>query len=168
MSRMYGIYIGIKKTLLWTIYTIPTVGRSDVSLQRPTLTNTTIADHGRCRRKWSPSAPHEALHSMPKHWMDGRQPPKQADIIFGAVEGVYGPQNTPMLWQCIITRTKERFEGRTHPQSPPKNTSTSSGGCRPSIQSIGAESKASCEALGGHFCWQRPWLWQCDASCVLC
>jgi hypothetical protein len=23
------------------------------------------------------------------------------DIIFGAVEGVHGPQNTPMLWQCI-------------------------------------------------------------------
>jgi hypothetical protein len=25
-----------------------------------------------------------------------------------------------MLWQCIIARTKERFEGHTHPQSPPK------------------------------------------------
>jgi hypothetical protein len=38
------------------------------------------------------------------------------DILFGAVEGVYGPQNTPMLWRFIIARTKERFEGHKHPQ----------------------------------------------------
>jgi hypothetical protein len=30
------------------------------------------------------------------------------------------PQNTPMLWQCIIAGTKERFKGHTHPQPPPK------------------------------------------------
>jgi hypothetical protein len=35
--------------------------------------------------------------------MHGREPPEQADIPFGAVEGVYGPQNTPMLWRFIIT-----------------------------------------------------------------
>jgi hypothetical protein len=52
--------------------------------------------------------------------MDGQQPPEQADIIFETVEGVYGPQNPPMLWRCIIARTKERFEGHTHPQPPPK------------------------------------------------
>jgi hypothetical protein len=55
----------------------------------------------------------------------------QGDIIFGAVEGVYGPQNTPMLWQFIIAGTKEHFEGQKHPQPPPKNTSTSLGGCHP-------------------------------------
>jgi hypothetical protein len=38
--------------------------------------------------------------------MDVRRPPQQPDIIFGAVEGVYGPQTTPMLWQCIIAGTK--------------------------------------------------------------
>jgi hypothetical protein len=43
--------------------------------------------------------------------MDGRQLPKQGDIILGAVEGVYSRENTPMLWQCIIARTKEHFEG---------------------------------------------------------
>ncbi len=32
------------------------------------------------------------------------------DIIFGSVEGVYSPQNTPMLWQFIIAGTNERFE----------------------------------------------------------
>ncbi len=41
---------------------------------------------------------------------------------FGVVEGVYGPQNTPMIWQFIIARTKERFEGHTHPQPPKKFT----------------------------------------------
>jgi hypothetical protein len=41
-------------------------------------------------------------------------------INFVAVEGVYGPQNTPMLWCCIITGTKEPFEGHTHPQPPKK------------------------------------------------
>jgi hypothetical protein len=52
--------------------------------------------------------------------MDGWQLSKQVDIIFGAVEGEHGPQNTPMLWQCIIVGTKESFEGHTHPQPPPK------------------------------------------------
>jgi hypothetical protein len=52
--------------------------------------------------------------------MDGQQPLEQADIIFGAVEGVYGPQNTLMLWRFIIAGTKERFEGHTHPQPPQK------------------------------------------------
>jgi hypothetical protein len=40
-------------------------------------------------------------------------------IIFGPVEGVYGPQNTPMLWQCIFAGTKEHFEFNRHPQPPP-------------------------------------------------
>ncbi len=52
--------------------------------------------------------------------MDERHPPEQANTIFGAVEGEYGPHNTPMLWQCIISGTKKHFEGHTHPQSPPK------------------------------------------------
>jgi hypothetical protein len=57
---------------------------------------------------------------MPTRQIDGRQPPKQVDIIFEAVEGVYGPQNALMLWQFIIAGTKERFEGHTPPQQPPK------------------------------------------------
>ncbi len=57
---------------------------------------------------------------MPVHQMDGRQPSEQANIILGAVEGVYGPQNTPIVWQCIIAGTKERFEGHTHLEHPPK------------------------------------------------
>ena len=54
------------------------------------------------------------------HQMDGRQPPKQADIILGAVEGLHGSQNTPMLWRFIIAGTNECFEGHAHPQPPQK------------------------------------------------
>jgi hypothetical protein len=52
--------------------------------------------------------------------IDGRQPPEQVDIFLGAVEGVYGPQNTPMLWHFIIAGAKEHFEGHTHPQQAQK------------------------------------------------
>jgi hypothetical protein len=64
-----------------------------------------------------PRAPHEALRPAPMRQMDWQQPPEQAGIIFGGVEGVYNPQNTPMLWQCIITITSKCFEGHTHPQN---------------------------------------------------
>jgi hypothetical protein len=138
----------------------PTVGQSDVSLQWPTLTKTTIANHGHHWQKWPPSEQHEALRSAPMRQMDEQEPLEQAGIFFGAVEGVYGPQNTPMLWQCIIAGTKECFEGHTHPQPPPKNTSTSLGVCHPSIWSVGMERKASCVALEGRFCRWRPWLWR--------
>ncbi len=74
------------------ISNIPTVGQSNISLQSPTTTNTTIAGHGRSQQKWPPSAPHEALRSAPMHLMDGWQPPKEAGIFLGGVEGVYGPQ----------------------------------------------------------------------------
>jgi hypothetical protein len=102
------------------MFTIPTVGRSDVSLQWPISTNTTIANHGRRWQKWPPNTPHEALRTAPTRLMDGQQPPKQADIFLGAVEGVHGPQNTPILWRFIIAGTKECFEGHTHPQPPPQ------------------------------------------------
>jgi hypothetical protein len=52
--------------------------------------------------------------------MDGRQPPEQTDIVFGAVEGVYGPQKTPMLWQCIIARIKEPLRAIHILNPPPK------------------------------------------------
>ncbi len=54
-------------------------------------------NHGRRRRKWPPSASHEALCSAPTLLMDGRQPPKIADVFFGGVEGVYGLQSAPLF-----------------------------------------------------------------------
>ncbi len=120
------------------------------------MTNTTIADHG---RRWRKCTPHKALCSTPTHWIDGWQPPEQADIFLGCW-GCVWPSNTPILWQCIITGTKEHFKGYTHLESPPNIISTCLGGCCPSIQCINAERKALCGALGGHFCRRRPWLWR--------
>ncbi len=60
--------------------------------------HTTIADHGRRQWKCPPSAPNDALGSNPMRQMDGGQLLKQAHIIVGTFEGVYGPQQTPMLW----------------------------------------------------------------------
>jgi hypothetical protein len=71
-------------------------------LPTPNITNTPIANHDRCQWKWPRSAPNEALRSVPAQHMDGQHPSKQADILLGAVKGVYGPQNTLMLWQFII------------------------------------------------------------------
>jgi hypothetical protein len=71
-------------------------------------------------RKWPPSATHEALHSAPACQMDGQQLPEQADIFFGGVEGVYGPQNAPMLLRCIIAGTKELLRV-IHTLDPPQN-----------------------------------------------
>ncbi len=53
-----------------------------------------------------------------------------------------------------------------HTLNCPQNTSAGLGGCYPSIWSLGAEHKASCGALGGHYCWRRPWLWW--LWCQLC
>jgi hypothetical protein len=100
--------------------------------------------------------------------MDGRQPPKHAGIIFEAVEGVHGPQNTPMLWRCIIAGTKEHFEGRTRPQ-PPKKLHPLSWGIVAHLLEASARStrphvghKGAIFAGSGHGCGG------CDASCVLC
>ncbi len=49
-------------------------------------------NHGRRRRKWPPSAPHEALRSALTLRINRLQPPKLADVFFEGVEGVYGPQ----------------------------------------------------------------------------
>jgi hypothetical protein len=57
-------------------------------------------NHGRRRWKWLPSAAHEALHSTLTCQMDGWQPPRQAGIILGCVEVVYGPQIAPLFQQC--------------------------------------------------------------------
>ncbi len=100
--------------------------------------------------------------------MDGRQLPEQVDVVFAAVEGVYGPQNTPLLWQCIIAGTKEHFEGHKHPQ-PPKIVHLQAWGAvillfkalarsaRPHVGHWGAISAGIGHGCGG-----------CDASCVLC
>ncbi len=105
----------------------------------------------------APFAPQEALLSVLAQRMDRWQPTEQADILLGAVKGVYGPQNTPILWQFIIAGV---LWGPYTPSTPPKITSASSVGCKLFIQSVGVECKASCGVLGGHFWWRQPWLWR--------
>jgi hypothetical protein len=62
--------------------------------------------------------------------MDGQQPPKQVDIIFGAVEGVYGPQTL----QCCgnASSPEQRSDLRaTHTLNPPKKYICKLGGLLP-------------------------------------
>jgi hypothetical protein len=61
---------------------------------------------------------------------------------------IYHCRNKGALWEPYT------------PSTPPKIISASLGGCYLFIQSFDAECKASCGALGGHFCWRRPWLWR--------
>ncbi len=77
-------------------------------------------NHGHRRRKWPPSTPHEALRSAPMLWINTLQPPELADVIFGGVEGVYGPQSAPLFRRWWIATTSECFEGRAHPKQPQK------------------------------------------------
>jgi hypothetical protein len=53
------------------------------------------------------------------HQINREHSPEQAGIHFWGVESVYGSQNAPMLWQCIITGIKEHFEGH-RPYQPPQ------------------------------------------------
>jgi hypothetical protein len=59
--------------------------------------------------------------------MDGRQPPEGGYIIFGFVEGVYGPQNTPILWQYIITEKRGALRA-IHTLNNPQNYTRLLGG----------------------------------------
>ncbi len=77
-------------------------------------------NQGRRQRICPPSAPHEALLSVPTLWLDGQQPSKLADVFFGGIEGVYGPQSAPLFRQWFIATTLECFEGHTHPQPQPQ------------------------------------------------
>jgi hypothetical protein len=97
--------------------------------------------------------------------MSGQQPPYQAGIVFGTVEGVYGYQNTLMFWQFIIDGTEERFDDHTHPQLPP-NKIACLGGCPPSICGIGVERKASYGAQGAILSGGSHGCGGCDATCV--
>ena len=86
--------------------------------QQPSQPQPTMADTGR-NEKWHPSAPHKALRLAPSSLLDGGQPPEQADsIIFWGVAGVYGPQNTTMLWQCSLPEQRSSLRD-IYPLTPP-------------------------------------------------
>ncbi len=87
-------------------------------------------NHGRRRRKWSPSAPHEALRSMPMLQMNRLKCPDLADVILGGVEGVYGLQSAPLLRRWWITTTLECLRA-IHTLNSPQNYIRLLGGLLP-------------------------------------
>ena len=98
---MYECCIGIKKS--------DVTGQQQPSQQWPTTANA-----GRnC-----PLVPHIKPCTPRCHLrLMGNNPPSKR-IYFLGVEGVCGPQHTPMLWRCIIAGTKDRIEGHTPPRHP--------------------------------------------------
>ncbi len=115
-------------------------------------------NHGRRWWKLPPSAPHEALHSAPTLQMDSVQPPELADVILGGVEGVYGLQSAPLFGRWWIATTSCVLRAIHIFFTAPNIIATCSVCCCLSIGCAGAERKASCGALGGHFRRQHPWL----------
>ncbi len=125
------------------------------------MTNTTIADHGRRRHKWPPSAPHEALRSALKRRMDRGQPPKQADIILGLlrvchsnVVAIHHCWNKGTLWGPYTPSiTQKLYPLARGVVSHPFDASAWS--ARPHVGRWGAISAGGSHGCGG-----------CDASCV--
>jgi hypothetical protein len=107
-------------------------------------------NHGRLWRKCPPSTPHEALRFTLMLWTNRLQPPELANVIWGVVEGVYGPQSAPLFRQWWIATTSHQSILRTiHTLNSPINYIRLLGGCCLSIHCASAEGKASCGALGG-------------------
>jgi hypothetical protein len=88
----------------------------------------------------------------------------------------FGRSNTPSLRMCFfwgqgcVWPSKRSFVlammychnivvfwGPYTPSTAPKIIFAYLGACRPFIQIVGVERKASCGALGGHICQWRPW-----------
>jgi hypothetical protein len=147
---MYGFYEATS--------TIPTVGQSEVSVQWQPTTNTTLADHSCRQQKWPPSAPHEALGSTQVHRMDGQHPLEHANIILGGYEGVYGPQNTPMVWQCALLEQRNALRAIHTFNNPQAYTCLLRG-----LSPIHSMSRCGMQGLmwgaRGPYLLRRPWLW---------
>ncbi len=102
-----------------------------------------------------------ALHMRPctprRHfeWMDN-YPPSLRMYFLGVLRVCMalkvllcsGDDELPQHWSVLRA---------IHTLNSLKIISACSGGCCPSIQRVSAEPKASCGALGGHFCRWQPW-----------
>ncbi len=131
-------------------------------------------NHGHHQRKWPPSTPHEALRSVPMHWMDGRQPSELADV-FGGGWGCAWPSKHSFVPAMMLHHNIGVFWGPYTPSTAPKIISACLGRCRPSIRCIGLEHKASCGALGGpaaamvcYGCVGWCWLLEADVRSTYC
>jgi hypothetical protein len=115
-------------------------------------------NYGQRQRKWPPNAPNEASSPATTRCMDGRQPPKQAVIIFGGVRGVWPSikvllcsGNDALLQHWSVLRAM-------HPLNLRKIITACLGGLPPSRDDDGAGHTALCGVQGGHFRRRRPWL----------
>jgi hypothetical protein len=80
--------------------------------------------------------------------------PELADVFFGGVEGVYGPQSAS--GNDASPQNRSVLRAMQTPTAP-KIISACLGAYRPSIGRVGAERKVSCGGLGGRFRRRRPW-----------
>ncbi len=103
------------------LHPIPIVDQFDFSLQWPTTTNTTIADHDRCWLKW-PLVPHIRPYAL--LWrlhLIGADPLSNQIFLGGCWGCVWLPKHSHSeMCQCIIAGLKKLFDGHADPQSPPK------------------------------------------------
>ncbi len=118
-------------------------------------TATTMAAAGRN----GPLAPH-MRPCAPRQcfkWMDDNPP----SLWMYLGEGDWGcvwPSKRSFVPAMMNHHTIGVFWGPYTPLAAPQIISACSGGCHPSIQRVGAERKASCGALGGHFRRRQLWL----------
>ena len=109
MSRLYWVYIGIKK--IWH-HLPPTANNGHLNHNQPWPTLTEMVP---LHPTWG-LAPRTIVIARWGKTLRARA------YKFLKVEGVYCHQNTLMLRQCIIVGTKERFEGHKPPHSPQNYT----------------------------------------------
>ncbi len=121
-----------------------TTGVTTVTTMASAAGNGPLAPHMR------PCAPCQCIE-----WM-GDNPPSLWMFLGGGLRVCMALKVllVPAMMHCQNIRV---FWGPYTPTTAPKIISTCSGGCQTTIQHIGLERKASCRALGGHFCGQRPW-----------
>ncbi len=83
------------------------LSQSPISWARRLKTNITMAAAGRSGHL----APHRRICILQRHRESPACNLSSKHICFGGwLERVYCPQNTPMLWQCIIAIIKERVK----------------------------------------------------------
>ncbi len=88
-------------------------------------------------------------------WMGNN--PLSLQMYFRGVWGCVWPSKLSFVLAMMHRHNIGVFWGPYTPITAPKIISSCLGGCCPSIQHFGAECKASCGALGGHFCRRRQW-----------
>ena len=95
-------------------------GCNDItSLQRPTTTISTTADHGQHRRKWSTCDPHEAFfHPTLFSSLDGGRPPELVEIIFRRLRGCVALKTLQCCGDASMPGQRSALRAM-HPRTPP-------------------------------------------------